>query len=363
MGTQLVHPDLMAGFVRAIDACARLYQTHARDLAYAHGRASERVNPMGDMPYRFDVETEAAVLAALKATNFTFVVTSEEHGRMCLNCDAETHAEFLLVLDGWDGSSHRLAHFKQHGSLEGLRGGPMFAVFAKGVQARYKDALLAAVVEPGIQTALFAVAGRRTYKLPLRESFLRTLADRVGSAGPQDVWEDLNDIVLGRSDVISERLHRSSEISVDLGIDGVAQIFGILPGFVGREPMRRVFWDRLEALDCPLQPVDHEACVTNLARLFLDHGSRLFSCTGTRKGNLELAVAWLLLERAGGCMPYLWTSFGSAGLSSHFFDDHLVLKFAQYRRVDGEIQDICLPVLFLAAGRTEADVVVSFFDR
>jgi len=224
---------------------------HALGLSYTvHeelgdlGTERVRTNRFGEGALKVDVEIERRVLDALEEAGVPIRVVSEEHGTR----DLTSAPRVLGILDGLDGSE---IYRQRRGKA---RYGTMFGIF-QGLRPAYADFLVCGIMEHSTRSLYYACRGKGSFVLQGGEK------RKVASAR-------------------STRLSRKTRICADEYWD------------INRESFSR--W--LSGYD--LQDLQSSAAA--YASLAAGEVNLVLECT--RKGNLELAVAYGLVTEAGGVM-------------------------------------------------------------
>lgn len=229
-------------------ALREAYETVRRLAQF--GISPVKTNQFGDTALRGDVEAESAVLEVLKANNIPIKVISEEHGVTIIG----DNPLYLGILDGIDGSGvYRRERDKG-------RYGTMFAIY-KTTDPTFNDYLYGGIMEHVSNRLCFASKGKGS------------LTVENGEAKPIHCSQSL-------------RLDReSSKLYADTNFDKVYKT--------------NVISDCLWGLGGY-----NIACMSSSAVHYVDLASGyvdgVIECT--RKGNLEIAVAFPLITEAGGVL-------------------------------------------------------------
>lgn len=224
------------------DALTKTHELH--NTIGASGTHEVRKNAHGDTALRLDIEAEEAVLATVRTAGLPVTVHSEEHGVVQLG---PRPSIYTGMLDGLDGSSV----YKREPGNGGY--GTMLAFYA-GKRPRYRDYLAAGIMDHGSGNLLLVTQGREV-SIISREGTRCT----TKTSGAQ-------------------HLRHGSRYFVDTYFEVNRETFekpltGYAPQCLGSTAMHYV------------------ALITGTSDLVLE-------CT--RKGNLELAVAYPLVKAAGG---------------------------------------------------------------
>lgn len=259
----------------AISALKKAYQVH-EELG-ARGEEIVQKNQFGEMALRADVEMEEAVIKELKRLKDSGVpirLKSEEHGVV----DIGENPICLGVLDGLDGSG---VYKKER---DKGRYGTMLGVFS-GLNPKYDEYLFSGIMEPVTKRLFFTVKNMGSF-----------------------VIVDGEEIPIHCSG--ATELRKQTRIHIDEG-------WGI---------NKKVFSRKLQDFNATCLRAS-EAHYANLAS-----GSADLVLECTRKGNLEIAVAYGLVTEAGGVAFTL----DEAGLGQR--------KYSEF----GQEQDEHIPVVFAA---------------
>lgn len=228
----------------AIDALNKAHQTH-EELG-VHGRQeSVKKNQFGETALRVDIEAEEAVINTLREANLPIRIISEEHGEV----DIVKNPIYLGVLDGIDGTR----------ALKAKKGmyGTMFGIFSN-LNPKYDDYLFSGVMEHSTKRLFYVSKGKKSL---------------VITKGKTTPISCLN----------TSKLDKKIKIYIDEYWD-----FN-----------KKTFSEKLQGFntDCLNSSAHHYlSLISGQADLVLE-------CT--RKGNLEIAVAYGLVTKAGGVMETL----------------------------------------------------------
>lgn len=215
----------------------------------AQGEELVRKNQFGETALRIDVECEEVIIAYLRELDLPIRVVSEEHGIVKL-CD---DPRFLGILDGLDGSGV----YKEQRGIG--RYGTMFAIF-EGVNPCYKNYLAGGIME------------HSTGKM--------SIFSKDGGASVIDV----------RSDETTPLKSSRKKTLDNQTIIYVDEYF---------EVNKKTFSEKLKEF--------HTGYLRSSAAYYADIASGAADLTleCTRKGNLEIAVAYGLIKESGGIMTDL----------------------------------------------------------
>lgn len=237
-----------------------LMKTHELHNAIgASGATEARRNAHGDMALRLDIEAEGAVLSTIKTAGLPITIYSEEHGIVQLGPEPSSYTG---VLDGLDGSSV----YKRAPGKGGY--GTMLALY-DGKKPRYRDYLAAGIIDHGSGDLHLVARGREV------------------------------------STILSDGTSRATKTSGAQSLRRGARYFVDTYFPVNRKIFEKPLADY--APQCLGSTAMHYAAlITGKADLVLE-------CT--RKGNLELAVAYGLVKAAGGAIITL----DGADIGEQFF--------------------------------------------
>lgn len=229
---------------------------HALESAYkivqelgSSGIEEFRENQYGDIALKADVEAESVILDILRKNKLKIKVVSEEHGITVIG----NNPAYLGILDGLDGSS---VYGKERTTG---RYGTMFAVYS-GVDPTYDDYLYGGIMEHVSKKLYFAT-----------------------KEGGSWVVENGKKKRLYCSGIT--QLDAKSKLYADTNFDEVFKT-DIISGFI----------DRLKSFNI--------RCLKSSAIHYADLFSGVVDgvIESTRKGNLEIAIAFPLVKEAGGVM-------------------------------------------------------------
>jgi len=211
------------------------------------GKAGEEIvqkNQFGETAVRADIECEDAVLNFLTKVRAPIRVMSEEHGQV----DITEHPKFLGILDGLDGSEV----FKRERGTG--RYGTMFGIF-NSINPNYNDYLVSGIMEHSSKKLYVAIKGQGLF---VTEHGGKTPAKTSGKTS----------------------LGQGTQIYQDTHFEINRQTFS---------PHTKGF--KVKEINCTA------ICYADVASGKADIG---LECT--RKGNLEIAIAYALITEAGGAM-------------------------------------------------------------
>ncbi len=227
-----------------IEAAKEAFRVH-QELG-EKGKEETTTNQFGERTLLGDWECEEAVIRVLKKHKLKVRLISEEHGDVVIG---EGDPKYLAVLDGIDGSFQ----YKAEESSD-RRYGTMFAIF-DNTDPKYKDAISSFIMEHPTERLYFAQRGQGAY-------------------------------------VIEGEKKKSIKTSNVKNLDSGVRLF-VDEGY---EYNKSTFSTKLQ---------DYKPrCTFASSRYYADvaSGHADVVCECTRKGNLELATAYLLVTGAGGAM-------------------------------------------------------------
>ncbi len=233
-----------ARYIEGVATSAAFAAKRAHDELGDAGLEMVHKNQHGETALAVDIACEKAVITAFENSGLPIHVRSEEHGAFDVG---KSEPRYLLMLDGIDGT----AVYKESKRTGGY--GTMFALF-KGLDARYRDCITARVVQQGL--------GR------LVESGLDGSVTTMG----------------GMTQVLRTR-RRWARLVPDCRIR-VDEYFEI---------NRKTFSDKLR----PDFDIEYTKC-SAMSYVDVAIAQADLACECTRKGNLEIAVAYRLIKAAGG---------------------------------------------------------------
>ncbi len=228
-----------------IKALENAYKVHER--LGDKGLESVKKNKYGDISLVGDIEAEKAVINTFREANISLRIISEEHGQV----DLSDNPKFLAILDGIDGTS---VYKTARG--EG-RYGTMFAIFSN-LNPTYDDYIFSGVMEHSSKKLYFAVKNKGGFLIqkgkqsPLKSSSIGKLKD--------------------------------SKIYVDEFFDRNRNVTFIYDTYLSKLKGYTFLHSNSSAIH-----------YVDLAQGKVD---LVLECT--RKGNLEIAVAYGLVNEAGG---------------------------------------------------------------
>jgi len=221
-------------------------------------------NQFGDTALKGDVDAEEAVINILGKNKVPIKVISEEHGILVIG----ENPLYLGILDGLDGSGV----YKK--DRLGGRYGTMFAIY-RGTDPTYDDYLYGGIIEHARNKLYFASKKQGAWVI------------ENGARKP---------IHCSRSAALSEK----SRLYADTNFDEVYKT-NVVSNFVKRIGLQDITCMRSSAI--------HYAD--------LSEGNVDVVIEVTRKGNLEIAVAFPLIKEAGGEMV---DSRGESLVSKKYFE-------------------------------------------
>ncbi|MBT7902725.1 hypothetical protein HN587_02605 [Candidatus Woesearchaeota archaeon] len=230
----------------SIQALENAYKIH-EELG-DKGLKSVQKNEHGDTSLVGDIEAEKAVIDIFKNASIPLRIISEEHGQV----DLSDNPKFLAVLDGLDGTS---VYQKARGKG---RYGTMFDIFSN-INPNYSDYIFSGVMEHSSKILYYAVKSKGGVLIKNNKSMSLTCSS-------------------------TDKLDSSTKIYVDQFFDGKRKITFIFDNFISK-------LDGYNLLRQDSSAIHYVDLSNGKADLVLE-------CT--RKGNLEIGVAFGLVNEAGG---------------------------------------------------------------
>ncbi len=201
-------------------------------------------NQHGETALKVDIECEKAIISLLRKRNIQIKIISEEHGVTVIG----ERPEYTAILDGLDGSGvYRKARGKG-------RYGTMFAIFF-GLDPEYRDYIFCGTIEHSVNKLYYASKNKGSYVL---------------------VGENKMPISCNSKTKLDKK-----------GIIYIDEYFEIL---------RKTFLEKL---------VGYNNIYSGSSCIYYNDvasGKADFALECTRKGNLEIAVAYGLINESGGVM-------------------------------------------------------------
>jgi myo-inositol-1(or 4)-monophosphatase len=229
-----------------INALQKAFEVH-EELG-DKGLAEVQKNPHGETSLVGDIEAEKAVIDTFKEAKISINIISEEHGEIVLG----ENPKYFAVLDGLDGTSvYKTARGKG-------RYGTMLGIFPN-LDPKYGDYVFCGVMEHSTNSLFFASKGKGCFVLK---------GSKKNSIKCSSV----------------KKLDENTRILADIGVDESVNITLINDTFV--EKLRD-----FKIVNVPSSAVGFADLASGKADLVLE-------CT--RKGNLEIATAFGLVNEAGG---------------------------------------------------------------
>lgn len=229
----------------AIKSLNKTYHIH-QELSVAGEELVEK-NQFGETALKVDIEAEKAVINTLKEARFPIKIISEEHGTISLYEDPT----YLGILDGLDGSG---VYKKERGKG---RYGTMFGIFSN-LNPRYDDYLFSGIMEHSTERLFFASKGKGSFIILNGKIKLIHCSDNL-------------------------KLNKKTRIYID-------EYFNI---------NKKTFSKKLQEFNT----LYLGSSAVYYADLASGNADLVLECT--RKGNLEIAVAYGLETEAGGTMVTL----------------------------------------------------------
>ena len=213
-------------------------------------------NKFGETSLRADMEAEDQVISSLRAHKIPIKVVSEEHGVVNMG------DRYLGILDGLDGTSRYVAHMNGD---RNARYGTMFAIF-EGVDPAYGDFIFSGIMEHPTARMFYAEKGG---ELLVRE--VDTGHQYKARSSGMRVFDSKTRLLIDSNPAAPYHQFISQDV-----------VSKLPEGFTHR---------------CMLSSAAHYADIAS------GKADAVIECT--RKGNLEIAVAYGLIEAAGGVMVTL----------------------------------------------------------
>ena len=246
----------------ALTSLEKAYQIH-QELGVT-GEELVQKNQFGETALKVDIEIEKAIIEVLRKAGIPIRIISEEHGIT----EIGNNPIYLGVLDGLDGSS---VYKKKRGKG---RYGTMLGIFSS-LDPKYDDYLFSGVMEHSTRRLFYAIKGKGSFVIT------------------DDKHESIH-----CSDNI--KLNEKTRIYVD-------EYFDI---------NKKVFSEKLQGFHLTYS----DSSATYYVDLASGNVDLVLECT--RKGNLEIAVAYGLVTESGGVMitldsrslgPKKYLKFGQDG--------------------------------------------------
>ncbi|MBU0471938.1 MAG: hypothetical protein KKF89_04810 [Nanoarchaeota archaeon] len=230
----------------SISALKNAYKIH--ESLGLSGEELIKKNQFGDTTLRVDIEAEKAVINTLQERNIPIRIISEEHGTI----DITDNPIFLGVLDGLDGSN---IYKKERGKG---RYGTMFAIFS-GLDPKYNDYIFSGIMEHSTRRLFHAFKNKGSFVIE-------------------------NDNIIPIKCSSCKTLDKETRVYIDeKDNDQKWHPF-----------MKEIFTNKLKGYD--LKWLGSSAVY--YADLASGNADLALECT--RKGNLEIAVAYGLVTESGG---------------------------------------------------------------
>lgn len=262
----------------SITALYKAYRIHQQ--LGVDGEQSVQKNQFGETTLRIDIEAEKAVINTLRKANVPIRVISEEHGIT----EIGKNPTYLGILDGLDGSN---VYKKERGKG---RYGTMFGIFSN-LDPKYDDYIFSGVMEHSTKRLFFASKGKGSF----------VIID--GKAIPIHCSA-------------TSRLDKKTRIYID------------------------EYWDiNRETFSAKLQGFNTaflESSSVHYVDLASGNVDLVLECT--RKGNLEIAVAYGLETEAGGSIVTLdGVNLGRKKYLKFGQDKYIPVVFASTKRLAKEL--------------------------
>jgi len=231
-----------------IEALQRAFKGH-KELG-EKGLEPIQKNPHGETSLRGDIEAEKSVIETFRENNIPIRIISEEHGQT----DITDNPQFLAVLDGLDGTNVYI-------STKGKgRYSTMLGIFSN-LNLDYNDYVFSGIMEHLTNSLFFAVKNKGSFLLKNGEKTKIKCSSL-------------------------KKLNKQTKIYADIGVDQAVNITLIYDIFVSKLP-------NFELMNVRSSAVGYADLANGKTDLVLE-------CT--RKNNLEIAVAYGLVNEAGGVM-------------------------------------------------------------
>jgi fructose-1,6-bisphosphatase/inositol monophosphatase family enzyme len=228
-----------------IKALKNAYKVHEK--LGDKGLVPVQKNPHGDISLVGDIETEKAVIDTFREANIPLRIISEEHGVI----DLSANPRFLAVLDGIDGTN---VYETERGKG---RYGTMFGIFSK-LDPKYDDYIFSGVMEHSTKRLYYAVKNKGVFLITDGKQSLIKCSPARGL--------------------------RDSRIYADEFFDGYRNVSFI----------HDTYLSKLKGYAF----VHSNSSAVHYVDLAQGKADLVLECT--RKGNLEIAVAYGLVNEAGG---------------------------------------------------------------
>ncbi|MBT5021404.1 hypothetical protein HOK51_09635 [Candidatus Woesearchaeota archaeon] len=212
------------------------------------GLESVQKNSYGDTSLVGDLEAEKAVIDVFRKANIPLRIISEEHGQI----DLSENPKFLAVLDGLDGT---IVYKTKRGKG---RYGTMFGIFSN-LDPTYEDYIFSGVMEHSSNKLYYAIKNKGGFLLQNGEKSILKCSSKI-------------------------KLDKSTIIYVDECFDGNRNV----PLIYDTYSSKLEGYNFLQQKSSAIHYVD------------LAQGTADLVLECTRKGNLEIAVAFGLVNEAGG---------------------------------------------------------------
>jgi len=242
------------------DALHKAYQVH--EALGASGEEVIRENQYAEGALRVDVEIEAAIIQYFDESGLPIRIVSEEHGTVDLN----TSPQYLAILDGLDGSS-------VYKASRGIgRYGTMLGLYT-GSNPKYGDYLFGGIMEHSANRLLTGVRNKGCWCVEGGREYPIVVSTEMA-------------------------LNHDTKIQID------------------------EYWEfNRQFFSAPLSAYNTSSPISSAMHYAdLASGEADIVCECTRKGNLEIGVAYGLVTEAGGG---IYTASGESIEGKHF------LQFSQ----------------------------------
>ena len=240
------------------------YSTH--ESLGADGEETITKNQFSDTALKVDVECEKAIINVLKQKNVPIKIISEEHGTTIIG----NNPEYTGILDGLDGTS---VYKKSRGRG---RYGTLFAIFS-GLNPTFSDYIFSGAMEHAANYLYYATIGQGSFMISINNKIPISCNSKT-------------------------KIDKTGIIYIDDSFEINKKTFS--------EPLKG--YNAASAGSSCIHYVD------------VASGKADYALECTRKGNLEIAIAYGLIRESGGAM---------ITLDGEKIDDKRYLEFGQSEKV------------------------------
>ncbi len=270
---------------------AALY--HAKCVHDRLGKDGETIvhsNQHGEKALRVDIEAEKAVIEILGKYQFPVKIVSEEHGILELG---ETH-QYVALLDGLDGS----IEYKKNRGIG--RYGTMLGIFS-GINPCYNEYIFCGIMEHSSNTLYCTTKGMGSYRMNKTVTTIHCSNQTVLNTVDTRIYIDEEYDVAKESTIIYD-----------------------------------TFLSKFSAYHRLRQP----SSAAHYIDLANGHADAVLECT--RKGNLEIGIAYGLVKEAGGVIKGIdGNEIGNERyFSYHQDDEYPLISAASHELADDIIEYI-----------------------